>query len=98
MTCDKNSIKNKIIEIFSLEKVKNLQMSPIELFNLIKPYMDFIHSNNTIILSNWLNDENDIIKSFVDNYNTHYKNNEKLYIRMDLDRSFVASIMMYVYH
>lgn len=93
-----NNIKHEIIKIFSLDKIKTLQITSIELFNLIEPFMDFIHNMNKYILCNWSNDDNYIIKYFVENYITHYINKQKIFIKMDIDRSFVTSIMMNMYH
>lgn len=87
-------IRQKIINIFTQENVKKLNISLILLWNQILPYMNYINKNNIYILANWKNDNNEVIKTFTRSYINHYINNQKTLVYMSQDDSFVTDVTM----
>lgn len=96
---DKIEQKRKnIINIFSSNKVKELKISSETLWLEIDPHINYINLMKNYISKKWKNDNNKIIETFYKFYFEYYLRDKKVFINMELNHSFIMSVVMSLYH
>lgn len=95
----------KIINTYNHPKVKGLEISCIDLWDDMSNIVDLIKKYkkiyNSLIASKHTIDnkhDNNIIECFQLVYKSHYDEKERMFTLMSMDKSFVVSVMMYIYH
>ena len=83
--------ENKIQNIFNNTLLIRTQA---RVFEKIKPHMNLIRKK----YKSWLHSENYIFHAISNSYQDHFVNNNKHFIRMNRDNSFIMYIICTLYH
>ena len=100
-----NNYKN-LYKIYQTENSKQLKISPYKLKQNCKEILEYYKKYNSnevyiymnLALKNCEKKYNEFLYIIKNTWKEHYIDNNKFYINMDTDGSFLTTILMYLYH
>lgn len=89
-------VKHQIIEIFSDYNI--MKYNAVYIYEKLKPIIEKIHSDDGLLNDLSTDKDNEIINTLVNSYNIHYIQKQLIFMRMNIDTSFVTHIVFSLYH